>query len=166
MALHGDLLEQARHLARKEPRRPKQASLRRSVSAAYYALFHFLVAQASRLVVSGQGPERDLQRRAVSRAFEHKRMKTVSTAFGGAQTDPWKSLHPGAVPPELRVIASTFVDLQQARHEADYDLTRDFSRTEVLGLIAQVERATSLWPSVASSPHARAYLLGLALKTR
>lgn len=98
MALHGDLLEQARHLPRKEPRRPKQASLRRSVSAAYDALFHFLVAQASRLVVSGQGADRDLQRRAVSRAFEHKRMKTVSAAFGGGQTDPWKSLHPGAIP--------------------------------------------------------------------
>ena len=38
MSLHQDLLAQARHLLRKEPRRPKQASLRRAVSAAYYAL--------------------------------------------------------------------------------------------------------------------------------
>ena len=32
----------------KEPRRPKQASLRRAVSAACYALFHLLVDDAER----------------------------------------------------------------------------------------------------------------------
>lgn len=39
MSLHADLLKQARHLATKERRRPSQASLRRAISAAYYALF-------------------------------------------------------------------------------------------------------------------------------
>ena len=33
MTLHGELLKQARFLARKEPKKPTQASLRRSVSA-------------------------------------------------------------------------------------------------------------------------------------
>jgi uncharacterized protein (UPF0332 family) len=46
MALAEDLLEQARHLAKREPKRPKQASLRRAVSAAYYSLFHLLVSSA------------------------------------------------------------------------------------------------------------------------
>ena len=46
MSLQQDLLRQARHLATKEPRRPSQASLRRAVSAAYYALFHLLVDEA------------------------------------------------------------------------------------------------------------------------
>ena len=41
MSLHGDLLVQARFLASKEPRRPLRASLRRGVSATYYALFHW-----------------------------------------------------------------------------------------------------------------------------
>ena len=36
-----DLLAQARILATREPRRPKQATLRRSVSTCYYALFTF-----------------------------------------------------------------------------------------------------------------------------
>ena len=40
MSFPNDLLEQARHLANREPKRPKQASLRRAVSTAYYALFH------------------------------------------------------------------------------------------------------------------------------
>ncbi len=43
MSLSRDLLKQARILARKEPKKPLQASLRRSVSASYYAIFHLLV---------------------------------------------------------------------------------------------------------------------------
>jgi len=42
-----DLLEQAKHLANREPKRPEQASLRRAVSTAYYALFHLLVSEAT-----------------------------------------------------------------------------------------------------------------------
>jgi uncharacterized protein (UPF0332 family) len=40
VALHDDLLAQAEHLARVDKKKPKQANLRRAVSAAYYALFH------------------------------------------------------------------------------------------------------------------------------
>lgn len=47
MALCDDLLEQAFHLARREPTRPRQASLRRALSTSYYALFHFLAAEAA-----------------------------------------------------------------------------------------------------------------------
>ena len=37
MAFADDLLEQAYHLVRKDGQNPKQASLRRAVSTAYYA---------------------------------------------------------------------------------------------------------------------------------
>jgi uncharacterized protein (UPF0332 family) len=42
-----DLLQQAYHLARKERLNPRQASLRRAVSTAYYALFHLLIDEAT-----------------------------------------------------------------------------------------------------------------------
>jgi hypothetical protein len=45
--LHSDLIEQAQHLAKREPNRPRQASLRRAVSTAYYALFHMLISDAA-----------------------------------------------------------------------------------------------------------------------
>ena len=48
MAFPGDLLEQAKHLSKRERRKPKQASLRRAVSTAYYALFHLLIEEATR----------------------------------------------------------------------------------------------------------------------
>ena len=49
MAFHQDLLKQAIQLARNESRKPKQASLRRAVSTAYYALFHFLIYETCKL---------------------------------------------------------------------------------------------------------------------
>jgi len=41
MAYHDDLLSQAVHLVHTAP--STKASLRRAVSAAYYAVFHFLI---------------------------------------------------------------------------------------------------------------------------
>ena len=39
MTFPDELLEQAHHLANRERKRPRQASLRRAVSSAYYARF-------------------------------------------------------------------------------------------------------------------------------
>ncbi|MGA2598499.1 MAG: hypothetical protein ABSH09_16095 [Bryobacteraceae bacterium] len=45
MAYHDDLLKQALQLVRDTP--STQLTLRRAVSAAYYAAFHFLIAEAT-----------------------------------------------------------------------------------------------------------------------
>jgi len=81
MGFHHDLIDQAEHLAGKEPRKPKQASLRRAVSAAYYALFHLLVDEAVAGLARGPGAGdlRDLLRRA----FDHGEMRSVSGATRG-----------------------------------------------------------------------------------
>jgi hypothetical protein len=47
VTLPRDLLDQADLLASKERRRPKQVSLRRAISTAYYALFHLLIEDAA-----------------------------------------------------------------------------------------------------------------------
>lgn len=47
-----DLLQQAVGLAKVDARRPKQANLRRAISAAYYALFHSVLAN-SELSITG-----------------------------------------------------------------------------------------------------------------
>ena len=44
MAFPDDLLKDAYHLAARDGNNPKQSSLRRAVSTAYYALFHLLIA--------------------------------------------------------------------------------------------------------------------------
>jgi hypothetical protein len=72
MAFADDLLEQAYHLLSKDhPNPPKQASLRRAVSTAYYALFHLLIDEA----VGNWSVAR--QRGLLARSFEHRAMKKV-----------------------------------------------------------------------------------------
>ena len=120
-SLHADLVRQARQLALKEPRRPSQASLRRAVSASCYALFHLLIDEATTRMFSGR--DRAALRGCLGRAFVHADMKRVAQQFSDGGVSP--KLSPGmngqAVQPELTGVAATFVDLQQARHEADYD---------------------------------------------
>ena len=70
-ALPRDLLQQAYDLAYKETTDPKQASLRRAVSTAYYALFHLLIDEA----VGKWAIER--QRSILARTFEHSKMKAI-----------------------------------------------------------------------------------------
>ena len=60
-----DLLEQSRHLANRERKKPKQASLRRAVSTAYYALFHLLASEAAK------NWKRPAERNTVARMFDH-----------------------------------------------------------------------------------------------
>ena len=71
MAFPAHLLEQAKHLANREKRRPRQASLRRAVSTVYYALFHLLIHEAT------LNWKRVEQRAQLARFFEHGKMKQV-----------------------------------------------------------------------------------------
>ena len=66
MPFPNDLLEQARHLANREPKRPKQASLRRAVSTAYYAIFHLLSMETAK---NWKRPRGTLHRRAHARPY-------------------------------------------------------------------------------------------------
>ena len=91
MSLPRDLLARAKLLATKEKSRPKQASLRRSVSAAYYALFHLLVDAAARRFVSGA--DRQPLRNCLARAFDHGVMKRVALQFAEQSLSP--RLSPG-----------------------------------------------------------------------
>jgi uncharacterized protein (UPF0332 family) len=166
MALPQDLLAQAKQLATKEPQKPKQASLRRSVSTAYYALFHLLIDAACRFLIAGRTAHRSHLRNQLARAFTHGHMKGASLRYSHAQYPPWLSTAAGAVQPELARVADAFVDLQQARHEADYDLSRAFTKTETMAIMRQVEAAFDDWKAVEGSPQAEAYLVALLLAER
>ncbi len=117
MSLPRDLLAQARFLATKEPRRPKDASLRRAVSTAYYALFHLLTEEASRFLISGS--DRDSLRNLVARGFTHSEMgrtaKAFSSGYGGLAQHIQSTLpETSGYPKELSKVATAFYDLQRA----------------------------------------------------
>lgn len=160
MALHHDLLHQSRSLAQHEPKKPKQASLRRSVSAAYYALFHLLTSAASDRLITGPG--RDALRSTVRRAFDHAIMKEACREFVKPNAGKLsKGMDGTTVPTALASVAIAFVDLQQARHEADYDLTRTFTRREAMALLAQVEQAFADWQTIRKTIPADVFLAAL-----
>src|SRR5579862_3028447 len=115
MAIAEDLLVLADRLAHPERDEPEQASFRRAISTAYYALFHLLVQEAAQIWSSSSSARVGLERR-----FEHRVMKEVSRSVSKGAWKGWTT--PAIpVPGELRSVAGALVDLQDARHQADYD---------------------------------------------
>ena len=161
MSLQSELLKQAHFLARKEPKKPTQASLRRSVSASYYALFHLLVDDATKLMLAGnlRRPLRD----SLARAFHHSVMKQTAVAFKRESVPPKlaSGLAGQQVQQELVGVAAAFVQLQESRHDADYDRARRFTRREALDLVDLATRAFRDWGQVRGSLQADTFLTGL-----
>ena len=75
MSLPDDLLKQAKKLATMEKKRPQQASLRRAVSTAYYALFHLLCEDGAKRI-SPNTPVR--LSHAIRRSITHGDMKSAA----------------------------------------------------------------------------------------
>ncbi len=161
MSLHKDLLKQAFLLVRKEPKKPLQAGLRRAVSTSYYAIFHLLVDEATRLMLKGHNrtPLRD----NLARAFHHATMKQTAMAFTKGNLPP--KLVIGAnnqvLQKPLIAVAETFVELQEARHAADYDRSLRFTRQEVLDLIDLTDQAFQEWQQIRNRLQADTFLIGL-----
>lgn len=154
------LLEQARHLARRERTRPRQASLRRAISTAYYALFHFLLREAVRQI----GPnlsEENYNR--VYRWFDHGNMYRVARAFSEEVVRNSKEILVPRNSRGVRFIALAFADLQEMRHAADYDPGAVFQRDDVRGNLDRVGTVFLLWPVIRKSPETSALLLSLLL---
>ena len=63
--------------------------------------------------------------------------------------------------PELLQVARALVELQEARHKADYDTARRFTRREVLDFVERAEQAFADWHGVRGSIQADTFLTGL-----
>lgn len=163
MSLASDLLEQAELLSKKEPMRPKQASLRRAVSTAYYALFHLLLAETSLLIASGSLTK---MQPLVARSLDHGTMKTAAKSFGsgwGALSDRLKPRFTNPISPDLTLVANTFVKLQQQRHEADYNVEKRFLKTDTTKLVQDTKDAFAAWNRIRKTNEERQFLICLLL---
>lgn len=157
MAFHDDLLEQAIHLAHLDPLHPKQASLRRAISTAYYALFHLLIDAA----VSNWGRHNP----GLARAFDHRTMKITSLRLLSPIEFPFTGEDPDVVV-RLRSVAKSFVELQENRHLADYDNSTTWIATDALTLVKSAELAFARWHIIRQKPIAQDYLVALLFKNR
>jgi hypothetical protein len=163
------LLAVARDLATLDRHRPRQAGLRRAISTAYYALFHLLIRSAVEVHL-GFGPtgtHREIAETAV-RWFTHTRMAEVCGQFAGptVQSKLRKALPGGpagasatAVSAELQRVARAFRDLQEARHDADYDPSKRFSRQDALNHVDVAEHAFADWEVALADPFRPVFLL-------
>jgi uncharacterized protein (UPF0332 family) len=152
MAFAEDLLKQAFLLLNKESKNPTQASLRRSVSTAYYALFHLLIQEAS--ANWSRADTRDY----LARAFEHKTMKQACTWAENATYGP--AISPQVVA-KLRSVARAFRELQLQRHLADYSNATKWDRIKASAKINQAKTAFNDWKSIRNEFVAQKYLASL-----
>ena len=157
MAYHEDLLQQASDLVHK--RNLNQADLRRSVSTAYYALFHLLISETV------AHWSLDSSRNALSRMFEHSTMKRVSGKVSDSIQFPFHGENPVAVL-NLKTVAQAFCQLQDKRKIADYDNATHWTHTEALREVTAAAKAFSCWQSVKHEKIAQGYLVSLLIKPR
>ena len=159
MSLALDLLEQAHHLSLRDSKKPKQASLRRAVSTAYYALFHLLTAEAAARVV----PNALAQTRfAIQRWFDHTQMVRACSFFSAPSlTGAAHKLLPRPLSPDLLTVARAFVQMQELRHSADYDLSSTWNRVKAQQSIQLSRSAFAAWGRIRQTPEADLFLFAL-----
>ena len=130
-----DLLDVAADLVRRETGRPRQASLKRAASTAYYALFHALAHECVSQTVGWRFRSPD-DRNAVTpiyRAVDHGAARTV---FRRVVSDATSSS-------DLRTLAQAFVDMQAARIRTDPKPA--FYREDAAPLVDLATRAVALF---------------------
>ncbi len=142
-----------------------EANVRRAVSSAYYALFHLLVRDA---ILNWKHAD---HRSRLARTFDHKRMKDASTAILKEIGNVQNQESPNPIPQQdlrfrLSIVAQAFVDLQQARHRADYDIEEPFQPLDAAVDVAQAQLAFLTWAEVKDELLAQRYLYSLLFKDR
>jgi hypothetical protein len=134
-------LENARVMAALDKGRPRQASLRRAVSTAYYALFQALCETCAVELVGWNEPWESFT--PIFRVVEHGRTAQVLSQRTFANT------------PDLQRLGFVFKELQAAREWADYSpeprpklepVKNDspFTRSEAFTLVELAEEAVGI----------------------
>ena len=159
MAFHDDLLRQAFDLAGKNPESPTQADLRRSVSSAYYALFHLLITETV------ANWSLDSSRDGLARMFEHRVMVKASERLKDSNAFPFAGEDQEVVQ-KLRKVAKAFRRLQENRHIADYDNARHWTQLGALEEVNTAVEAFTAWHAIKNEKIAQDFLVSLLIKPR
>jgi uncharacterized protein (UPF0332 family) len=157
----GQLLQLARELStRKSKGTPRKAYLRRSISSAYYALFHCLANRATCDLVGQdyKSPRFGL----IYRSFEHTEMRAACERATKRLPDAFGQESFG---PDLQLCARTFIELQKLRHDADYDPQAKFALSDVQNAVLRAETAMQKLGEAPENER-RLFLLTLRYKHR
>jgi uncharacterized protein (UPF0332 family) len=151
-----DLLDTAQDLVNLRSGRPKQGHLRRSISSAYYAMFHALARCCADLLIGGPGSKRSKPAWSqVYRALDH----------GTAKSACANETMIAKFPREIQEFSRAFVQLQLKRHEAGYDPDATMYKSAALANIAIVETVIKEFSNVPLK-HRRAFAAWVMFKKR
>lgn len=161
MSLAEDFLAHAINLIPPPEPKPDQIILRRIVSALYYALFHQLTEDAAGLI--GRNVSSEISHR-LQRWFEHGVMKQICGRFLKPRLDqPLSDLLGDSASPDLQVVCRTFISLQEARHDADYDPAYAINLNIALQHFESTIEAIEAWRRVRDTSGANVFILSLLL---
>jgi hypothetical protein len=157
MAYHDELMAHALNLIHFSP--PSEMSLRRAVSAAYYAVFHLLVFEST------QHWDNTALRSTLGRGYDHGLMRTTSNRVLDSREFPYTNEDPRVVA-TLKDIAQGFSQLQQDRHFADYNLTQPLDPGSALSQVKRAEKIFLTLPLIKNEQIVQEYLTLLLVKNR
>jgi uncharacterized protein (UPF0332 family) len=145
------LLEQADRLAAATQQgRPRGVDLRRAISAAYYAMFHFVLRTATDTVISTADK---IQYARVYRSLDHKPLRDLCRVV--SRTGPPGKfaayLPSDGFALEIEEFAAAFIDLQEKRHLADYDPYFQTTKSDTTLTIRTARTAIDRFDSAPSS---------------
>ena len=144
-----------------ESARARSVCERRAVSAAYYALFHHLNGSAVDLIAPNVSV---IANHRIRRWFEHGQMKRICEHFLKAKLDkPLLDLIGDTASTDLRNVAQSFITLQEARHNADYNLGDSLTSEEAQQFILLALVAMDSWDRIAGSAEANIFILSLLM---
>lgn len=139
---------------------------REAAHLAYYAVFHMLAEDGGTRAAGNGGTE--LAGR-VARCFDHRQMKAACVLFSKWGRDTPSALLPlvpGGPDPSLRLVAEAFLELQEWRHRADYDLSARLQVPDALRLVGLAHDAFAAWDKVRTAPSTQVFSLTLLLGDR
>jgi hypothetical protein len=180
------LLAQARELAgfTAGPGHPRTIDHRRAVSAAYYTLFHELIARSAAKIFPDASADDCLK---IRRWYDHGEVKKVCERLslcaaatvprasppGGVPEGFWQLFsrpsgtgRKSAVPANLVTVADAFVRLIEARHRADYDHEASFPRATTKSYVLEAEDAIRKVRQLVKSSYGRKFLALLLVTQR
>lgn len=126
------------------PGRPRPVWLRRAVSAAYYASFHQIALYTAWHLLAGGTRTERLQ---LCRSIGHRQIRDVCDWVDAS--NPVGRTHSRAIVEalrrnkRLREVCNAFGQLQEARHQADYDHQASFDKATTLSYVEQSRRVVT-----------------------
>jgi hypothetical protein len=160
LSLSIDLLAHAARLLGNDEE-VNDVNLRRAVSASYYAIFHQVNGDAVSLIAPNVPTETNHR---IQRWFEHAEMKKVCGRFLPAKLDqPLRDLIGESASADLQNVSRSFIQLQDARHSADYDLSYNLTLKQSRQYVELAMSALQAWKRLAGSAEANIFILSLLL---